>query len=625
MTRRPLPIALLLAVPMLLAAAAYGRVLHGDFLFDDVRVVTENQVLRDPAAVLRGFAGGLLHGGRPTTEVTFALSHAIGGQTPLAFHAVNLLLHLAVVVLVFHFTREVLRMAGRGPGSGVAVAVAGIFALHPMQSQAVSYVSQRSEVLASGLYLATLLLLLRPGKPEAGMRRALAGAAALVLFTLGMGAKPIVATAPIAWLLLLAMVPPAGAPGEQPRWRWRLLPFAPLALVGILLVRSALRAVEGRPDAGFSVPGATPGNYFLTQWRAVATYVRLLAWPAGQNADWSFPMSRSMGEPAVLVAGAFLAALLAGAGLLWWRSRRGDDLASADGRAAAYGVAWFFLLLAPTSTFLPIADILVEHRVYLASWGLFLVAVLGGERLLTRVAPGRRTLAAAIFVGTVWAVLAVALHRRNAVWENDLAFWRDAVEKSPGKARAHLGLGTAWVKRGDLERAAAEFGAGLSCVGPDAPGMAASLLQNLGVAFIQLGRAPEAVAPLRRALEIDPGNRLAPVSLAVALWRTSDLDGAEALAGGALARAPENAVALRVMGQVRMARGDDAGALPFLERAVRADPTDPTLRFNLGGAYAGLGRTAEACAAWRAVLRLRAAETVREQAHGNLAILRCPP
>jgi len=625
MTRRQRPIALLLAVPMLLAVAAYGRVLRGDFLYDDVRVVLGNPALGDVGAVLRGFWGSLLHGGRPTTEVTFALSHAIGGPVPWAFHSVNLLLHLAVVVLVFLFTREVLRLAGRGPGSGVAVAVAGIFALHPMQSQAVSYVSQRSEVLASGLYLATLLLLLRAGKPGAPLRRALAGVAALALFTLGMGAKAIVATAPLAWLLLLAMVPPSSAPGEPPRWRWRLLPFAPLALVGIFLVRGALRAVEGRPDAGFSVPGATPGSYFLTQWRAVATYVRLLAWPAGQNADWSFPMSRSMGEPAVRVAGAFLAALLAGAGLVWWRSRRGNDLASADGRAAAFGVAWFFLLLAPTSTLLPIADVLVEHRVYLASWGLLLVAVLGGDRLLARVVPGRRSLAAAISVGTVWAVLAAATFRRNAVWENDRAFWSDVVEKSPFKARARLGLGTAKIRRGDLEGAAAEFAAGLSRVAPDAPGLQISLLHNLGGALIRLGRAPEAVAPLRRVMEIDPGNSLAPQSLAIALWNTRDLDGAEAVALGVLARSPENAIALRVTGQVRMARGDDAGAVPFLERAARADPTDASVRFNLGGAYAGLGRTAEACAAWRAVLRLRAADGVHEEARSNLAVLRCPP
>jgi cytochrome c-type biogenesis protein CcmH/NrfG len=76
---------------------------------------------------------------------------------------------------------------------------------------------------------------------------------------------------------------------------------------------------------------------------------------------------------------------------------------------------------------------------------------------------------------------------------------------------------------------------------------------------------------------------------------------------------------------VRLARGDDAGAIPLLERAIRADPADASLLFNLGGAYANLGRAADACAAWRAVLRLRAPEEVRDSARKNVAILGCPP
>jgi Flp pilus assembly protein TadD len=625
MTRRHLPASLLLAVPLLLAVAASARVLHGDFVLDDVRVVRENPALGSPAGVLRGFGESLLHGGRPTTEVTFALSQAMGGPTPLAFHAGNLFLHLAVVVLVFLFTREVLGLAGRGPSSGVAVAVAGIFALHPMQSQAVSYVSQRSEVLASGLYLATLLLLLRAGKPGAGLPRALAGASALALFVVGMGAKAIVVTAPLAWLLLLVMVPPARQGREPTRWRWRLLLLAPLALAGLLLVRGALRAVAGRPDAGFSVPGATPWTYFLTQWRAVATYVRLLAWPAGQSADWSFPWSSRIGDPGVLLSGAFLACLLGGAVALWLRCRGRDDPASADGRAAAFGATWFFLVLAPTSTFLPIADVLVEHRVYLASWGLFLAAVLGGDRLLARLHPGRRDLVAALAVGAAWSVLAVALHRRNAVWEGDLVFWQDVVTKAPGKPRPRLGLGVAKIRHGDPEGAVAEFTAGIARVQPEAAGLRAALLHNLGAALIQLGRAKEAVAPLRQAAKLDPAATAPPESLALALWMTGDLDGAEREARGVLDRNPEAALAALVLGQARMARGDDAGAVPHLERAVRARPADAVVRYDLGAAYANLGRVPEACAAWAAVLRLPSAGGAQDEARRGMSIIGCPP
>lgn len=625
MTRRQPPIALWIAVPLLVAVAAYARVLPGEFVLDDARVVRTNAVLGDPGVVLRSFPGALLHGGRPTTEVTFALSQAIGGGRPLAFHALNLLLHLAVVVLVFLFTREVLRLAGRGPSPGVAVAVAGIFALHPVQSQAVSYVSQRSEVLASGLYLSTLLLLLRAGGPGGGAARVLAAAGAVVTFTLGMGAKSIVVTAPLAWLLLVVLVPPAGPRREPFPWRRALVLLTPLAMVGALLVRGALRSVEGKADAGFSVPGLTPFTYFLTQWRAVATYVRLLAWPVGQNADWAFPASKGLAEPAVLASGAFLAAMLAGAALVWRRARSGSDPAAADGRAAAYGVVWFFLLLSPTSTFLPIADVLVEHRVYLASWGPFLVAVLAGARLLSRVAPGRRSLAMALAVGVVWTALAVALHRRNAVWESELAFWNDVVAKSPGKGRPYLGRGVAKGRNGDVPGAVADFRAGLERVPRVETALRLSLLNDLGAALIDLGKFEEAVAPLREAKELDPDEIAPRQGLALALWSTGDVDGAAAEASEVLARNPDAPLAARVLGLVRMARGDDAGAAPLLEQAVRARPTDPVVRYNLGAVYANLGRRAEACAAWKSVLALPAAGGSHEEARKGRSILGCPP
>jgi Flp pilus assembly protein TadD len=288
-------------------------------------------------------------------------------------------------------------------------------------------------------------------------------------------------------------------------------------------------------------------------------------------------------------------------------------------------VAWFFLVLAPTSTFLPIADVLVEHRVYLASWGLFLAAVLGGKRVLAGMRPGRRDLAAALAVGAVWSVLAVALHRRNAVWEGDLVFWQDVVTKAPGKARPRLGLGVAKLRHGDLEGAAAEYAAGIARVQPEATGLRAALLHNLGTALIRLGRAKDAVAPLREAARLDPAATSPPESLALALWLMGDLDGAEREARRVLDRKPDAALAALVLGQSRMARGDEAGAVPFLEQAVRGRPSDAVVRYDLGAAYANLGRVPEACAAWAAVLRLPSGGSAQEEARRGMSILGCPP
>ncbi len=151
MSKRRFPAAVLLAVPLLLAALAYLRVLPGEFVFDDLREVVGNPALADPGAVVRNFPRALLGGGRPTTELSYALDAARGGLSPRAFHATGILLPLLVTVLVWAFTRAVLRLAGRDAGEGVPLAVAGLFALHPLQSEAVAYVSQRAEVLASGL------------------------------------------------------------------------------------------------------------------------------------------------------------------------------------------------------------------------------------------------------------------------------------------------------------------------------------------------------------------------------------------------------------------------------------------------------------------------------------------
>ena len=232
---------------------------------------------------------------------------------------------------------------------------------------------------------------------------------------------------------------------------------------------------------------------------------------------------------------------------------------------------------------------------------------------------------AVVGVGAVWLALAVALHLRNAVWESDLAFWRDAVAKSPGKARPHLGLGLALAQRGDAAGAVAELSAGLSRAPEDAIGLRVALLHNLGGALIQLGRTPEAVLRLRQAVELDPGAFEPRQGLALALWNEKDLDGAEQAARAALDRAPGAAAATRVMGQVRMARGDDAGAVPYLEQAVRARPNDAPVRYDLGAAYANLERKGDACASWKAVLRLPPAGGAQEAARQGLAILGCPP
>jgi hypothetical protein len=139
--RHPGP--LLLAVPLVLATVAYARVLGGGFVFDD-RTTALSPALKDLGAQERALLPALLRGGRPVVDLSLALNYAAGGAQGSSYHAVNIAIHLATVLLVFAFTARTLQLAGVSRGRGLALAVAGIFALHPLQSQAVSYISQRS-------------------------------------------------------------------------------------------------------------------------------------------------------------------------------------------------------------------------------------------------------------------------------------------------------------------------------------------------------------------------------------------------------------------------------------------------------------------------------------------------
>jgi tetratricopeptide (TPR) repeat protein len=611
-------------VPLLLAAVAYARVLGGEFVVDDAHTVVRSLAVKDLAGFLRGhFLQGFLHGARPVTDLTFALNYAAGGLEPWNYHLTNLTLHLAVVVLAWALVREVLRLASAPNAEWVAVAVAGVFAVHPLQSQAVSYVSQRSEVLASGLYLATLLLLLAAERRGLGRRGAPFLAGALATFLLALGAKPIAATLPAAWPLLVAVVPSPERRAALATWRSRAIVLVPFATLAALFAWRVLRGIEGGAEAGFRVPGLSPSEYLLTQLRAIAVYLKLLAWPAGQNVDWDFPKSGGLLEPAVLLAGLLLLALAGAAVALATlaHDREGGDAAAT--RVVAFGILWFFLVLSVTSSVIPLADLLVEHRVYLASLGPFLAAAALAERCLRRVrAPAPRVaLATAAATLGLWSALAVTLHRRNAVWETALGLWTDAAAKSPGKARPHAGVGLALHWLGRNGEAILPFRRAALLAQGD-PAKEASILADLGTVLIRASRIDEAVEVLGRVVALTPEDSLSRAGLATALRLAKDLAGAHTHAQLAVLLDPSQGDAWNVLAAVQLEEGDLAGARGSLERAMALDPDAGVHAYNLGLVLDRLGDRGGACVAWGRALGGRLEPALRGDAERHRELCR---
>jgi tetratricopeptide (TPR) repeat protein len=599
--RRPL---VLLLLALLVTAAAYARGLDGQLQFDDTEGIERNPALKDLGGYLENqFLAGFARAGRPVVDLTFALNYRLGRLEPRNFHLTNLAIHLCVVLLAWAFTRAVARRAGMASGEWVAAAVAAAFALHPLQSQAVSYVSQRAESLASAFYIMTVLLLLRAEGPGPRAARVAALMGALLAFGLGLGTKAIVLTAPVAYLFASWVLSGAPSAGTQPaRWRTRLAMTVPFFAIGVAAAMTTLRSLSGHTDAGFDVPGVTAWQYLLTQAKVIVLYLRLLAWPSGQSVEWDVPVSTSLLEPAVLASAALLVSILAGAMVLacWSRRREGEGAAAA--RIVALGGLWFFLVLSVTSSVVPLADVMFEHRVYLASWGFFVAAAALAERATARWLADRAWVSV-LALGLLLGGWAAALHQRNAVWETREALWRDAITKAPDRPRPYLSLGWAYRVAGRHQEAIAQYREGLARARRE-PEIELKLVGNLGAALIHQERYAEAAQILGQGLARAPERLELLVNMGIALGELGDEAGAEAHLWRAARQGPENAWVWNSLGVRRLVRQDYQGALPLLERARSLQPDFAEAHFNAAQALDKVGRRGEACRAWREGLSL---------------------
>ena len=512
---------LLLAAVLACAALAYRPALAGPFVLDDRGSIEANMRLREPGVVRIPSPAEMLGPGRPVTEVTFAIDWRAAGLEPYRYHLVGLLLHLAAVVAAFGFLSSLLRRAGHPRSRGVALAVAGLFALHPIHVESVAYTAQRAEVLSSLLYLLALFLLDRAAAGWPGWRGALSWAGGGIAWLVGMGAKTIAISAPGAFLLDQAVVAPAADRGAGPlrrRTARALLIASPLLALAAWSASLHFRSFESNPGggAGFTATALGAGAYFLTQLRVQWLYLRLLAWPDALAFDRSFTPSTGA-DGAVLAAAAGVVALLALAGWLWLRAERAGGPRPAE-RLVAFGILFWFVALAPTSSFVPVADLAVEHRVYLASLGPFLAAVVGADALLQRLLPRPRAAAAGVALATLALLcLGIALDARARVWSSAEAIYGESAAASPENARAWTNLGNALGRRGDRAGAEAAYARAWAVVRK--PDHVATLARNHAALLLSSGRSEEALAIVDRTMSTVSGDPSLHAARAAALGK----------------------------------------------------------------------------------------------------------
>ena len=568
---------------VLLGVAAYFNSLHAPLVFDDVPAIVTNPSIRHlwpPAAVLwPSVDGGLTVGGRPLVNLSLAFNHALGGERVWGYHLFNLFVHLTAALLLFGIVRRTLLRPPLMPKFGTAAAalgwmVAALWLLHPLQTESVTYIVQRAEAMMGLFYLLTLYAFVR-GATMAGAARSWLGVS-IVACLLGMATKEVMVSAPLMVLLYdRTFVAGSFRAAWAARARYYLGLGATWLLLGLLVIGNGNRG----GTAGFGTE-ISSWHYALTQCWAIVHYVGLTLWPQPLVFDYGTASVEGLGAvwlPAValLVAlGAVMVALV---------------------RRPVWGFvgAWFFLILAPSSSVVPVASqTMAEHRMYLPLAAVVGLAVTGLYAWI-----GRR----AFLPLAVLAVAAAgATFSRNRDYATNLRLWQDTVAKCPTNGRAHNNLGKAIFEAGRPADAIASYETAIR-LEPRVP----EPYCNLGQALARLNRRAEAIVRYREAIRLQPAYPEAHNNLGNALLESGQLAEAAAEYEQAIKSRPDFAAAHSNLANVRLEQGNLAGAIQEGQAAVRLDPLYADARYNLGNAFAQSRQLPAAREQYEAALRLR--------------------
>lgn len=527
----------------------------------------------------------------PLTILSYELDSSLWGSGASGYHVTNLVFHTFNVLLIFAVLHQITGSIFR------SAFVAAFFAVHPLHVESVAWISERKDVLSTFFLLLTLLAYARYSKRPSVARYV----PVVILFALGLLAKPMLVTLPVLLLFLdywpLCRVRIVDSVTETGRFPSTSLKFAVLEKLPlfVLSVADGIVTILAQDEATHHVKGLT----FLGQLGNAASsycwYLKKTFIPTQLMAFYPHPVD---GLPATMIA---ISVVILFSITIWvWRHRREKPY-------QLFGWSWFVIALLPVIGLLQVGSQAYADRYsYIPHLGLFIFAVWEIHSLVKDSKPGRIT--TTIVAMTALVVCGWLTNLQADCWRNAETLWQHALTIDPHNGHAHLLLALAIRSQGNNEEVVQHMEHGFQFATEEP---VSTYYYDWALALTALNRDSEAEEKLRRAIELDPDNTFALEELWKLLIRQERLEEGERIVEQMIRAYSNNAQRLShsakwqmAAGQIQMNIGNASRAAFFFERAVKIDPNDGLAHFNLGTAQVQLQKLNEAKSSFRRAIEL---------------------
>lgn len=605
-----------------LTAFFYSFGLKSPFQFDDVAHITKHFAIRHDNPLNRWW-----YNRRWVGDEINALNFKHGGFAPEYYRTTNLIIHMLCGALIYYL---VLIMCDKLENSltkkyrhFIALCTAGFFLLHPLQTQAVSYVIQaRIEGIASLFILLNLFLFVQYVQAASTGRKIITASTLIATTILSAGTKEIFVLAPILMFLIDLFFFSTSSIKKVLKSRWIFYALYSGLIIGLvfwyLLDYAKILTPSNIPSLHDSISGyfnnqnnlgnilthdptvhITPLTFLMSQFRTIMHYIALIFVPLTMSVEYDWKLAQKFFSPEVLIPLTQILLIIAGA--IYAIIHRKMLL-------VGFGIAWFFIVVAPRSSIIPSAELVCDYKSYLAVAGIFMALSFLLAALIEKIKTSYASLPKHAYTLPIHAGAFILLflplggltYIRNLVWTSQEAFWADCVKKAPNKARTQNNYGVGLCEAGKFELAIKHYNIAIN-LDP----LYQDPLNNIAVAYSMIGRSDLAIASLQKAIEISPEYPEAYNNLASVYIEQKNIDQAEKLLKKAISLRAYYGKAYFNMARVCDARNDHEGVVTNLIKASEGDlDVVPEVYTKLGLSFCKIQRFEEAVGAFKKAIDL---------------------